>query len=79
MLLGLGRHPVSARNLPNLDAVVGCAVLGNQFFQAGAHARPDLGVVRRPVGDNSIFHQLDDLLQRDRRLRRINDSFELSF
>ena len=79
MLLRLGRHAIPTRDLPNLDAVIGRAIFANQFFQRGSHPRLDFGLVRRAFGNHRLFDEMHYLLQRDRRLRRVDNRFELSF
>src|ERR1035438_4871868 len=83
MLLRLGRHAISARYLADLNAVVGCAVFSDKFFQTRAHTGLHLRLVRClftcSFRDDRRLYELDHLLESDWRLRRIDDGFELSF
>ena len=78
MLLGLGGHAISARDLANLDAAVGSSAIVDQFLKRDADARLDL-ILGRAFGNRRLFQQLDNVVERDRRFRRINNRFEFRF
>ena len=78
MMLGLGGHAISARDLANLDATVGSSVIVDQFLKRDADARLDL-ILGRAFGDRRLIQQLDNVIERDRRFRRINNGFEFRF
>src|SRR5262245_52334529 len=79
MLFGLGGHAVSARDLANLDSVVGPGVVCGQFFERGANARFDFSFVSRAGGKHLALHEFDDVIERDRSFGSVNDGFELGF
>ncbi len=79
MLLRLGGHAVPAGNLPNFNSVGGRAIVGHEFFQRSADLRFNLGIVRHTFGDHSLFHEQHDVVERDRRLRRVNNRFKFCF
>ena len=78
MLLGLGGHAISARDLADLNATVGSSVVVDQFLKRDADTRLDL-IVGCAFGDRRFIQQLDNVIERDRRLRRINNGFKFSF
>jgi len=63
----------------NFDAVVGGAVIRDQLFQSCSHNRFGLGFVGGAVADDGFFYQLENMVQRDRRFRRVDDGFEFGF
>ena len=85
MLLGLSRHSVTAGDLADLHAVVGGAVVSDQFFSGCADLGLDLRIIdlriidNPALADNRILHQLDHVFQANRRFRRVNDGFEFGF
>ena len=78
MLLGFGGHAISARNLADLDATVGSSVVVDQFIERDADMPLDL-FFGCAFGNRRIAQQLDDVVERDRRLRRIDNRFKFSF
>ncbi len=78
MLLGLGGHAISARDLADLDAAVGSSVVVDQFLKRDADVRLDL-FFGRAFGNRRLIQQLDDVIERDRRLRRVNNGFKFRF
>ena len=80
MLLGLSRHSVTAGDLADLHAVVGGAVVSDQFFNGPTDTGFDFGVIcGGTVADSRFIHQLDHVFQGNRRFRRVNDGFEFGF
>ena len=78
MLLGLGGHAISAGDLADFNATVGSSVVVDQFFERDADARLDL-ILGRAFGHRRLAHQLDNVIERDRRFRRVNNGFKFRF
>jgi len=55
------------------------AIFADEFFETRTHPRLHLRYVGCSVRDGGLFDKLGNLLQRNRRLRRVDDGFELSF
>ena len=80
VLLGLSRHAVAAGDLADLDAVTGCAVFDDQFFERRAHTRFRSRFVGVSLfGERGLFDQLKDLFQRGWRFGRVHNRFDLGF
>src|SRR5205814_1415232 len=76
VLLGFGRHAVSASDLADFNATIRDTVIGEKFVQSSADAGPHVGVIAGSVAEKRVPYELNDLIQRDRRFRRVDDSFE---
>src|SRR5437588_11097979 len=79
VLLGFGRHAVSASDLADFNATIRDTVIGEKFVQSSADAGPHVGVTAGSVGEKRVPYELNDLIQRDRRFRRVDASFEFGF
>ena len=76
MLLGLRGHPVSAGDLADFNAVHVQRILDLEFSDGKHYLRPQFGA----IGDlRRILYQGNDLVERDRRFRRVDNGFDFSF
>src|SRR5207237_10529976 len=79
VLVGFSRHARAASDLADLNAKIRNSVIGEKFVQSSADAGPHVGVIAGSVGEKRVPYKLNDLIQRDRRFRRVDDSFEFGF
>src|SRR5690242_9673771 len=79
MLLGLGGHAISTGDLADFDTMIGRTVIGDKFIQGSADAGSHIGVIAGSFSEKRVPYKLHDLIQRDRRFRRIDNSFEFGF
>ena len=62
-----------------LDAVIAGAVIRNQVVQSCSDAGFRFGLVGCTIVDDRFFYQLENMVERDRRFRRVDDGFEFGF
>ena len=74
MLLGFGGHPVSAGDLPDFNSVFVQRILDLEFSDCKQYLRAQLSAVCDLGG---IFYERNDLVESDRRFRRVDNGFDL--
>lgn len=79
VMLRFCRHPVSAGDLANFDTMIRAVVIDDQCLESETHPRFDLGAVGRTVADHGILDQFNQLIQRDRCFRCVDNGFEFGF
>src|SRR5580658_3082495 len=78
-MLRLCRHSISAGDLANLDAMIRSIVIDYQFLQRETNARLNFGAVGSTFTKNRLLDQFDQLIERHRRFRRVDNGFKFSF
>ena len=59
--------------------MIGRTVIRSKFIQGSANAGSHIGVIAGSLGEKRVPYKLNDLIQRDRRFRGVDDSFEFWF